>query len=226
MPAPTSLLASTLRLGLGARVTALGPRPTEPLVLYDFEGCPYCRKVREAISMLDLVVDIRPCPKRGTRFRPALGTIAPRVRVPTLIDPGAPSERRILQESDAIVQHLFARFGAGPPPGRARLGWFGTWTSSLATAARIHRGTWPRPSKATATTADYQLFSFEASGEARLVREVMTELEIPYRLVSCAAGSARRLQTETIPTLRSGDGALELLGAAAIVAHLEREYAA
>ena len=224
MPAATSLLASALRLGLGARVVALGPRPTEPPVLYDFEACPYCRKVREAISMLDLVVDLKPCPEGGSRYRPALAKLAPRVRVPTLVDPGAAKETRVLQESEAIVRHLFARYGSGAPPARARLGVVGTWTSGLASAARLQRGKWARPSRWTTTS--YELFSFEASGESRRVREVMTELEVPYRLVSCAHGSARRREIIEVPTLRDTGRGLELVGARAILAHLEREHAA
>ena len=50
----SSFAASTARVGLGMEVGALGSRPARPLELYDFEGCPYCRKVREALSMLDL----------------------------------------------------------------------------------------------------------------------------------------------------------------------------
>ena len=38
-------------------------RPQKLLELYEFEGCPFCRKVREAISVLDLDVTIYPCPK-------------------------------------------------------------------------------------------------------------------------------------------------------------------
>ena len=46
------------------------PRPEQPIVLYEFETCPFCRKVREAVAILDLDVLYRPCPKDGTRYRP------------------------------------------------------------------------------------------------------------------------------------------------------------
>ena len=42
-------------------VTAL-PRPNQPLVLYDYEASPYCKRVREFINLLDLTVEYRPCP--------------------------------------------------------------------------------------------------------------------------------------------------------------------
>lgn len=224
MLSPSTYLASALRLGLGDRVVGPGARPSQPLVLYDFEACPFCRTVREAISMLDLEVDIRPCPKGGARFRPEVEKVVPRVRLPTLLDPGVPDGQVVLQESEVIVRHLFARYGTTPPPLRARLGPLGTWTSGLATAVRLPRGKWARPSRST--DARYQLFSFEASPEARVVREVMTELELPYRLVSAATGSARRAEVPAIPTLREETRGLELVGARAIVAHLEREHAA
>src|SRR5947208_16734998 len=53
----TSFAATAVRLGRGAfpRVTAARrPDPPKLLELYDFEGCPYCRKVREVLSELDL----------------------------------------------------------------------------------------------------------------------------------------------------------------------------
>lgn len=37
--------------------------PELPLELYEFEACPFCRKVREAITMLDLNCYVYPCPK-------------------------------------------------------------------------------------------------------------------------------------------------------------------
>lgn len=60
--------ASVVRFPLGFRVSPLGPRPAERLELYDMEGCPFCRKVREAISMLDLEVLVKPCPKAARDF--------------------------------------------------------------------------------------------------------------------------------------------------------------
>ena len=53
----SSFAATVVRLGRGLspRVTAdQRPGPKQLLELYDFEGCPYCRKVREALCELDL----------------------------------------------------------------------------------------------------------------------------------------------------------------------------
>ena len=65
----TSILATVARLRYAERVGMIGPRPAKPLVLYEFEGCPFCRKVREALTVLDLEALIYPCPKGGTRIK-------------------------------------------------------------------------------------------------------------------------------------------------------------
>ena len=41
----------------------LPSRPKIPLTIYEFQGCPFCAKVREAVSILDLDVLFLPCPR-------------------------------------------------------------------------------------------------------------------------------------------------------------------
>ena len=100
----TSVAATLARLGTGASVGPLGPRPEQRLTLYDFEGCPYCRKAREALSILDLPVLVRPCPKGGRRFRPELERRGGKAQFPYLVDPNTGKE---MYESDEIVRYLF-----------------------------------------------------------------------------------------------------------------------
>lgn len=38
------------------------PRPEQPLVLYEYDASPFCKRVRELINLLDLTVEFRPCP--------------------------------------------------------------------------------------------------------------------------------------------------------------------
>lgn len=40
-------------------------QPRKPIEIYEFEGCPFCRKVREAVNILDLDVLFYPCPQGG-----------------------------------------------------------------------------------------------------------------------------------------------------------------
>ena len=43
--------------------------PHKLLQLYDMEGCPFCRKVREVLSMLELDYEVYPCPKESVTLK-------------------------------------------------------------------------------------------------------------------------------------------------------------
>lgn len=222
----SSLAVSTLRFGLGRAVVAPGPRPEQRLELYEFEACPFCRKVREALSMLDLEAVVYPCPKRGTRFRPRLRERGGREQFPYLVDPGAGTE---LYESDAIIAHLFERYGAGAVPLSYRLGPLTDLGVVLAGAPRAAHGVLARDSKCPETPLE--LWSFEASPGCRLVRERLCELELPYLLHNVAKGSRRDQPpsrvpgVSPVPRLFDPNRERTLLGVDEIVAHLESEYA-
>jgi glutaredoxin len=42
------------------------------LQVYEFEACPFCRRVRESLTELDLEAEIYPCPKDSVRHRAAV----------------------------------------------------------------------------------------------------------------------------------------------------------
>ena len=46
----------------------LGPRAGKTLELYDFEACPFCRKVRETLCALDLEVFSTDARRRSSRL--------------------------------------------------------------------------------------------------------------------------------------------------------------
>ncbi|VEU38883.1 unnamed protein product [Pseudo-nitzschia multistriata] len=48
--------------------TSQPPPPRHELILYDFEGSPWCRLVREYATILDLTLHIRPCPRETLLF--------------------------------------------------------------------------------------------------------------------------------------------------------------
>ena len=61
-------LVALLRFGCGIRIAdgvTECKRPKELLILYEYEGCPFCKKVREVLSFLDLDAMIVPCPREG-----------------------------------------------------------------------------------------------------------------------------------------------------------------
>src|SRR5438094_8898013 len=113
----TSFAATAVRLGRGAfpRVTAARrPDPPKLLELYDFEGCPYCRKVREVLSELDLDYLEHPV-ARGRPRRAERVKRGGKLQAPYLVDPNTGTE---MYESDDIIAYLEATYAAGTSAGR------------------------------------------------------------------------------------------------------------
>ena len=183
----TSLATSIGRLGMGAATGNLGHRPELPLELYEFEACPFCRKVREALSILDLEAQIYPCPKRGKRFREALIARGGKAQFPYLIDPNFDVE---MYESDAIVRYLFDHYGDGRVPLLLSMGPLTDFAAVISGIPRGTGGAMVRPSRAP--EQPLELYSYEASPFCRIVRETLCSLEIPYRLHNVAKNSASR----------------------------------
>jgi glutathione S-transferase len=221
----SSYAASVLRLGLGWSASAIGPRPSRPIELWEFEGCPFSRKVREALTVLDLEAVIHPCPRRGTRHRPFAIERGGRRQFPFMIDHDAGAA---MYESSDIVRHLYARYGDRSAPW-----WMRTHATvplgTAATLARFARGVFARPSRAPARPLE--LWSFEISPYCRLVREVLCELELPYLLHSVGKRSPSRAAFVArsgrmmVPYLADPNTGTEMFESADIVRYLEETYA-
>ncbi len=60
----TTGFASMARLPWGSEVSpvaaARAEKPAKPLRLYEFEACPFCRRVRETATYLDLELEVAP----------------------------------------------------------------------------------------------------------------------------------------------------------------------
>ena len=222
----TSLGVSLARLGSGAQVGALGARPEQPLALFEFEACPFCRKVREALSILDLDADVFPCPKRGPRFRLEVQRRGGKQQFPYLVDPNQGVE---MYESDAIVDYLFERYGQGKPALALRAGPLTGISVHLASLWRPLRGAFYRTARQPAQPLE--LWSFEASPFSRLAREKLCELELPYRLHNVAKGSpkreafVRRSGKMMVPYLVDPNTGKEMFESADIAAYLDQTYA-
>ncbi len=183
----TSFAASLARVATGMSVGSLGRRPDKPLELYEFESCPFCRKAREALSILDLDAMIYPCPKGGPHYREELRRRGGKAQFPYLVDPNTGKE---MYESDSIVAYLFQEYGAGGVPRLLSPGLFTDVSAMLASVVRPASGRLYSPSRVPASPLE--LYSFEASPFCRIVRETLTSLEIPYLLHNLAKGSPRR----------------------------------
>ena len=175
----TSVLASSLRGWYGTMARPAERQPEQPVELYEFEGCPHCRLVREALTELDLDAAIHPCPRGGERFRPVVERLGGRQQFPFLHDPNT-GER--LYEAADIIDYLYATYADGAPPRRLAPHGVQVATSTLATAVRGLGGVTHRPSRAPGQPLE--LYSFESSPYSRPVRELMCELELPYLLRS------------------------------------------
>jgi glutathione S-transferase len=227
MSIATSYLASAARVAVGRNVGPIGPRPQKMLELYEFEACPFCRKVREALTMLDLEVLVRPTPRGGTRFRPEAIARGGQRKFPLLVDP---NENLLLYESDDIIRHLYARYGTTSPPLLLRLGPLGTLSSGVASMMRPGRGRRAKKSRARAPEQPLELWSFELSPYCRRVRETLCELELPYVLHNVGKNSAhrpallersRKLQ---VPYLEDPNTGRKMFESLDIVRYLEATY--
>ncbi|BBH05225.1 Thioredoxin family protein [Prunus dulcis] len=136
----TSSLSTFTRFPWGSRslsqnldrqdITTLDP-PMH-LQLFEFEACPFCRRVREALTELDLSAEVYPCPKGSVRHREMVKRYGGKEQFPFLIDPNTGIS---MYESDNKCR----------------------------------------------TSMDY----------ARIVREALCELELPYILQNVGEGSLR-----------------------------------
>jgi len=181
----SSLLSTALRLGAGIGVKPCAKQPAKLLELYEFEGCPFCRKVREALTSFDLDAMIYPCPKGGVRFRPKAVALGGKASFPLLVDPNTGAQ---MYESLDIIAYLAKTYEAPSTP--LLLGPLATVSGSFASAMRGTRGVRARPSKAP--DKPLELWSFEGSPFSRLARERLCELELPYVLHNVGKGSAKR----------------------------------
>lgn len=69
--------------------------------------------MREAITQLDLEVDVYPCPKDSRIHRGIVESLGGKLQFPFLVDPNTGVQ---LYESDAIVKYLYKEYGGGARP--------------------------------------------------------------------------------------------------------------
>ncbi|CAL5387437.1 unnamed protein product [Camellia sinensis] len=118
----------------------LGPRPEKPLEIYEFESCPFCRKVREIVAVLDLDVLFYPCPRNGPNFRQKVAQIGGKQLFPYMMDPNTGVA---MYESDDIIKYLVGKYGDGNIPFMLSLGQLTTLTEGFAMIGRMGKGNVP-----------------------------------------------------------------------------------
>ena len=199
-------------------------QPAKLLSLYEFEACPFCRKVREALTVMDLDATIYPCPPGGARFRSIVKQRGGKEQFPFLVDPNTD---RQMYESNEIIRYLAETYGDGTVPVTLKLGPLTDLRSAMATAARPF-GSRARPSKAPAEPLE--LYSFEASPFCRIAREALCRLELPYVLHNVGKKSPKREAFVArsgkmmVPFLVDPNTDAAMFESADIVAYLEETY--
>ncbi|MFD2230933.1 glutathione S-transferase N-terminal domain-containing protein [Alkalimarinus sediminis] len=174
----TSTIASSIRSWRGTSASKTSQPPAKTLILFDREGCPQCRFVREALTELNLDVIIKPCPQGGnaiTQLKLETGSS----ELPLLIDENTEQQ---IRGAEAAVNYLFERYRGKRPPKQLLANRFNQLASSLASGIRFNAGTVAKPSKGA--DKPLTLYSFESSPFSRPVRELLCELELPYLLVT------------------------------------------
>ena len=200
----SSTLLSVARLNAGGTVTQLPARRPgkHSIVLYEYEACPFCRRVREALSALDLDYTVRPCPRvtfssygvlDGSRFRPAAKEAGGRAMFPLLVDS---ANDKVLYESGDIVKYLFETYGglashdveAKLPLAQRRLKG-PVEVLPVVLRCRAVNGALRMPSRAPPRRL--RLTAYEAEPRWRIVREALCCLELEYEMTTCARGTAK-----------------------------------
>lgn len=196
------------------------------LKLYEFEACPFCRKVREAMSTLDLDVLMFPCPKGGERYRPFVQQRGGKAQFPFLIDENTGFEG---YESDEIIQYLFKTYGDGRIPLPLAFGAATNLSAGIASLMRSGRGARKAGPCAVPRYA-LELWAYEASPFSKIVRERLVEYELPYLLHNAARGSVNRdvLRNLTgrvqVPYLIDPNTGISMFESAEILDYLEMTY--
>lgn len=175
----SSVLASTLRGWRGTSASKKVVAPEQRPVLFDREGDAECRLVREALTELNLDVDIYPIPEGGDRYLAKLKQLSGNNTIPFLFDPNTGGKH---SGADAIITYLFRRYAQSEAPSAIKAGIVNVLTSKLATEVRRGAGVTAFPSKHPEQMLT--LYSFESSPYSRLVREKLSELQLAYTLIN------------------------------------------
>lgn len=188
-----ALAASVAALGRGwFTVKAPASEPPQPLELYEFEACPYCRKVRNVLSELDLPFVSRTC-ARGSNTRERVVQRGGKTQFPYLVDPNTGRE---MYESEDIIAYVYETYAERKRPLTDRaLTPLHMLGSSVASAIRP-RGRRVRPGAGDREQPPrlLELYNFEASPYCRKVREALHELNLDFLVHNVAKKSRRRPQ--------------------------------
>ena len=211
------------------------PKPAQPLILYEFQGCPFCAKVREAVSNLGLDVTYRPCPQGGALWRPMAKELGGKAQFPYLVDPNNALAGGMYESSD-IVDYLYETYGPGKeavplglknPLTILSLGLGLAPRAGAGSKAKLEGGN-PRVSE---DMKPLEVWLYEASPFCRIVKEELCAREVPHTQFSVPRGYQEKRQALfdaqglfQAPFLRDPNNGFETFESSAILRYLEDYY--
>lgn len=213
----TSGLASICRLPRGVTVRT-GYSSSDVVTikrLYDVENSRGCRKVRELLTELDLVVDsVIPACRNSRVFTDASyeyalpkDALIPRMVLVEKNSVDGAEQEMTLSGADEILDFLETKYSlangdAGAAFTNEALAVLQELGNYVASLLRLGRGSKVSPAALMMGGDDavrppekpLVLYSYEGNQFCRLVREVLTELDLVYELRSAGKGSPRRAE--------------------------------
>ncbi|MDV3504636.1 glutathione S-transferase N-terminal domain-containing protein [Marinobacter sp. M-5] len=183
--------------GRGASVEAAATPVIKPLVLYEYNGCPFCQRVRAVISELDLDAQVYPTPrvtikayaKAGdSRYRHEVQEKSGQLMFPYMEDPNTGAR---MSDSGAIIAYLLETYGGG-----ARARTFSSLPISKLMLRSLRLSLYFGMLRVPSRLPAEPLIFFGAQGNAGSIRvfDALTCLELPYLWKACARGSRKEAE--------------------------------
>lgn len=202
-----------------------------PIMIYDQEGSPSCRLVREACSILSLTVNFRPCPKNGVQYMSQLPIGTKIDDLPMVYDPNTSIEWTASLERgiQPILLYLFKTYGNGYVPWVLSNPSFTKVTSTLAMASRFGLGSTYR--SANKPLKPLTVWGYETSPFCKIVTETLCAHELEYVMIYTPRGSPNRQRMVDeygrfqVPLLIDPNTGVELWESSAICEYLQKQYA-
>ena len=226
-----SLKLGPIRLRDSSSVLDDTMQPEKTLVLYENESSPYCKRVREMMNLLDITYECRPCFEAN---RNAWGVESDRP-LPYLYDPN--TDETIFGD-DEIINRLLEQYGPSVSRFDRKALWpiefkaFSVLTSQFTSLLRGN----PASTQQSNARPDndrmkpIELWGYECSPFVRPVKEKLSALGLPHRVVSCSRGSSNRDKmvaktgTFQVPFIVDPNTNIEMFEGSEIVEYLNAVY--
>ena len=211
--------------------------PSQPIILYDVESNPECRRVREACSILSLTVQFRSVPRGGRQFGAEMKSYGAS-DAPCIYDPNLAVA---VSNSDRIIDFLFTTYGSGEVPRSLKapseqtlLNWQSLSSSLAVGLFRLNAGGLSVFSNPPPRTIDGQpaltLWAYEGSPYCKIVAETLSKLELEHNVIFTPRGSPnrellwRKVGRFQVPYLEDAHTGVSLFESTAIVEYLQKQY--